>query len=300
MKTIIISTILLFVIAYGNAQVKVFSGGKVTLGSTFDPTNKGVNHMIVGGKTTFSDNTSFSYCAMIRGNHMSSTASQPDYTFWGDDDCGMFRPNTNTLAFSTNGLERLRISSTGNVGIGTISPTKKLDIYGTVRFQSGYGNLLIDNSGYLGIITISPETDWYGNLGSQNSKWATIWGQHVFYDMLTDYSDLTIKENIEQLDGSLEKIKMLNGKTFDVKYDYYASAGSELISNTQNLYKNKIGLIAQELQTVYPQLVFENDSGLLSVNYIGLIPVLVEAIKELEVKVSDLKNQLDNCCESTI
>lgn len=50
------------------------------------------------------------------------------------------------------------------------------------------------------------------------------------------------------------------------------------------------------MQEVYPQLVFENEGGLLSVNYIGLIPVLVEAIKELELQISDLKTELEYCC----
>lgn len=220
MKKNLIFCLAFLAVSFGYSQIKVFPGGKVSIGSTYDPDNKSVNHLVIGSKTAFSDNTTFSYCAMIRGNNSNSTASLPDYTFWGDDDNGMFRPGTNTIAFSTYGYERLRISSTGNVGIGTTSPSKKLDVNGGVRFQSGYGNILVDNSGYLGIITITPETHWYGNLGSTDKKWATIWVQHVNYDLLTDYSDLAIKENIQPLSESLEKVKLLNGKTFDVKQEY--------------------------------------------------------------------------------
>ena len=51
-----------------------------------------------------------------------------------------------------------------------------------------------------------------------------------------------------------------------------------------------LGLIAQELRTVFPELVHESDSGYLSVNYIGLIPVLLEAIKELQERIQVLES----------
>ena len=51
------------------------------------------------------------------------------------------------------------------------------------------------------------------------------------------------------------------------------------------------GFIAQELREIYPNLVFEDEEGYLSVNYIGLIPVLLEAIKELKSEINDLKGK---------
>jgi len=54
-----------------------------------------------------------------------------------------------------------------------------------------------------------------------------------------------------------------------------------------------LGLIAQELQTVLPELVHESDSGYLSVNYIGLIPVLLEAIKTQQAGISHRDARID-------
>jgi len=58
--------------------------------------------------------------------------------------------------------------------------------------------------------------------------------------------------------------------------------------NSQVFQKKHYGLIAQDLQKLYPDLVYQNDSGYLSVNYTGLIPILIESIKELKSEINIL------------
>jgi hypothetical protein len=57
---------------------------------------------------------------------------------------------------------------------------------------------------------------------------------------------------------------------------------------------NKIGLLAQEIEEVFPELVreAEDKDGTLSVNYQGLIPVLINAIKEQQDQIEELKSLL--------
>lgn len=57
--------------------------------------------------------------------------------------------------------------------------------------------------------------------------------------------------------------------------------------------KKQIGFIAQELQSYYPELVREDRNGLLSIDYIGLIPVIVEAIKDQDCIITDLKVEIE-------
>jgi hypothetical protein len=96
----------------------------------------------------------------------------------------------------------------------------------------------------------------------------------------TAFSDERLKDNIKPIENSLESIKKLNGVTYDWK------------SNG----KSSIGVIAQNIQEVYPELVkevqpIEGDEKMLTVNYDGLIGVLIESIKELQAEVETLKNK---------
>lgn len=97
-------------------------------------------------------------------------------------------------------------------------------------------------------------------------------------------SDINLKENIKPLDNSLSKILKLQGVTFDWKED------SETRQYT-NL-KEDIGFIAQQVQEVMPELVRKNDNGLLSLRDKGITALLVEAIKEQQKQIDELKAKL--------
>jgi hypothetical protein len=86
------------------------------------------------------------------------------------------------------------------------------------------------------------------------------------------YSDKSLKNNIEPLSNSLDKINQLQG----VKFNWNEST------------ETSIGLIAQDVEKTIPELVSEVDN-IKTVNYISLIPILIEAIKELKLEIEELK-----------
>lgn len=90
---------------------------------------------------------------------------------------------------------------------------------------------------------------------------------------ITITSDLSLKTNIKPLEGSLAKILGLRG----VEYDRI------------DCNKHQLGLIAQEVEEVLPEIISENDKGLKTVEYTAIIPVLIEAIKELKAEIDELK-----------
>ena len=92
-------------------------------------------------------------------------------------------------------------------------------------------------------------------------------------------SDRRLKENITKIESPLEKIQKLNGYTFDWKKDG----------------RKDIGVIAQEVEKVFPALVATNkETGFKSVEYGNLVAPLIEAVKELATKIEDIvKNYTD-------
>ena len=95
-------------------------------------------------------------------------------------------------------------------------------------------------------------------------------------------SDIRLKENIQPIQNALSKVETISGNEYDWK------EGFEEIHTKKG---NDIGVIAQEIQKILPQAVIERDNGYLGVNYEKIIPLLIEAIKELSAKVDRLENK---------
>ena len=87
------------------------------------------------------------------------SAAAPSYTFTGDTNTGIFSPAADTIAFSKGGAEAMRIDSSGNVGIGTSSPSVKLEVAGELKVGTG-GTGAIN-----GVITIN---------GSGNASYGSV------------------------------------------------------------------------------------------------------------------------------
>lgn len=103
-------------------------------------------------------------------------------------------------------------------------------------------------------------------------------------------SDLFMRNMIN---GMLESSNDLTD-TQAVTGDDISESISEICKNNPVLQKTHYGFLAQEVQQVYPDLVYENTDGYLSVNYVELVPILMQAIKELKAEVDNLKSNGNN------
>lgn len=97
-------------------------------------------------------------------------------------------------------------------------------------------------------------------------------------------SDLRYKTNISPIRNSLDKIMLLQGVT----YNWRQSAFTELNFSDSR----QIGFIAQDLEKVFPEMVFTDDRGYKSIDYSRLTPVLVETIKEQQKQINDILAKL--------
>ena len=201
--------------------------------------------------------------------------------------------------------------TTGNVGIGTTitSPTNKLEVGGSVRI---YGALL-DSAGSSGSspqvlqsvgtgiswvtfssgsVTVSDDTSTnatrypiFEDVTSGNSTTINVSSTKLTFNpstgtlsatVFTSLSDANKKTNIRPIENAIEITKKLEG----VRFDWIDSGAPS------------IGVIAQEVEKVLPELVVESD-GTKSVSYGNIIGVLIEAIKEQQIRIEELERKLN-------
>lgn len=121
-------------------------------------------------------------------------------------------------------------------------------------------------------------------------------------------SDESVKKNIQTVDKSLDKLKQLKSVTYNFKGVTEEDDNSEpSISNKTGLIektvfkpknnkdsygRNYYGFLAQDIQKLFPDLVYKDSAGMLGVDYIGIIPLLVNALNEQETKITDLESRL--------
>ena len=89
-------------------------------------------------------------------------------------------------------------------------------------------------------------------------------------------SDARLKANIISLGATLSKLLLIDGKSYTMKKNG----------------KQKIGVLAQDIQKVFPELVSTDDNDMLTVNYQGLVPVLINALKEQDKKFKEQEDKM--------
>jgi hypothetical protein len=175
--------------------------------------------------------------------------------------------NVNNAGASPVATEHMRIIANGNVGIGKTNPDAKLDVNGVINCVG------IISSGWLGIGTAP---------GASIHTTGTIWAAGVSVNgtitaiSFNATSDYRIKDNVRPLTDCSFTVDHLRPVTYN---------------NNQSNNKQDIGLIAHELQEHYPFLVNGEKDGEhnQSVNYTGLIGLLIHEIQQLKQRVSVLE-----------
>jgi hypothetical protein len=99
-------------------------------------------------------------------------------------------------------------------------------------------------------------------------------------------SDRRLKENITNITNALDKVEQLNGVEYDWTEEYIKAHGGE---DGYFVRKHDIGLIAQEVEKVLPEIVAENNEGFKAIKYERIVALLIEAVKDLNDQIKELK-----------
>jgi hypothetical protein len=188
----------------------------------------------------------------------------------------------------TGKVNAMTFKTGGNVGIGTTEPDYKLDVTGGVRFN-------IPKSG--------EHQDWRVNSSDEHIALYVSGGGGIGIRKkdIGDFSfyvngkagglgswfgsDRRWKKNVQLIPNALDKISNLNGISYEWKNKEFPN---------KNFDKGRqLGLVAQEVEKYFPELVKEGPNGYKHMNYNGLVGVVIEAVKELKAENDIVKNNND-------
>jgi len=171
--------------------------------------------------------------------------------------------SSSTANTSANGL--LYVANTSASTTGTVA---------TIQSNSTAGSgITVLANGFIGVGNASP------------TVMLDVTGDAKVNGKLLSPSDIRLKTKVETLTNVLSKLEQMRGVSY------------EFINQTKYAKGPQVGVIAQELQKVFPELVMTGSDGFLSVNYTQLTAVLIQAVKEQQTEINELKEQMKRVME---
>lgn len=298
-RLLVVASVTLLISHNANAQLYMDSNGKTSLGD-YSSSNDGTLNVTSTSNTLKAYyltrlNTRSHLCAL--GINNTTHATLPPYTipnYFGIEVGCENNANSSTFGISTSVSSEGTFSTGRAYGLlseaGQSTPGWNFGICTAVTGENNGTGIFASAGGY-----------WDGY--NVQGRWAGFFDGDVkvvgdmYATSFTTLSDYRLKENIRQIkDGTLDKIMGMNVVSYKLKNievdmgDTATSVYYAYPKDSRILKTDHYGLIAQELQEIYPDLVYEESDGYLSVNYIEIIPLLIKSIQELRLQVDELTN----------
>ena len=188
----------------------------------------------------------------------------------------------------------------GNGGLDVTGAMTVGVINGNTEFHTNstnQGKFYVKNSGSNNNVIIHSGLNEYGYLGDDTRRWWSLNIYKGYSNQWNTYSDIRLKENIRFLNSeeTLEKLLTLRGVQYDAKEDTPLYTTSENASPGDN--ENILGVIAQEVEKVFPGILGSESGGYKTVQYDKFVPVFIEAIKQIKIEkdkeIEELKKEYD-------
>lgn len=274
-KLLIFLTIFLAFYANLNAQFKQKSNGYIGIG-TVNP----VEQFQIGDRWTFHNGGT-----KIIGYNYGHNGS--DYK--------IVSAHSSLLKFDSDGDIVFAVSAYGSAGSIITNWKFPLEIKnnGNLIFHGSGCDLLIERLG--SSIVMKPQYNNWGYLGTSENYWGLLYCNNIFYKgSIIKIYDQNVKEDVQPIENALSKINSLKGISYKLEGSKHKSTNCPSQTELVNQCDKDLGFSAQELKEVVPEaVVYNSESGLYGIDYIKLVPLLVEAIKEQQVQINELKSTIE-------
>ena len=270
----------------GSAQIDgslLGSNKTITIGST--STTLGGTSTTIAGLTSV---TSTTFVGALTGNASTATTLATARTINGTS----FDGSANiTIPNLVSGSSQIDVASTtGDIALGTRTSGNYV-----ASLVEGTGVTITNNSGEGTTPTIAIGQAVATNSEVQFAKLGVGGAHDATYELkvtgdigatgdIVAYvsSDERLKNNVEVISNPIEKVQSLRGVTWE-----WNELASDAVKQSPN-----VGVIAQEVEKVLPQLVHDRENGFKGVDYAKLTGLLIEAIKEQQKQIDELKSKL--------
>ena len=263
--------------------------GSYSISMGFDTTASGHSSTSMGIFTSASGYSSIAMGANTTASYFYSTAMGYNTTASGISSTSMGYESIASADYSTATGRATTASGANSTSMGhsTTASGSNSTAMGRETTASDYASLVIgqfNSSGSSATSATSFNTSntafVIGN-GTDSSNKSDAFkvmfnGDTTVGGDITISSDARLKSNIVSLGSTLSKLLLIDGKS-------YEKDG-----------KQRIGVLAQEIQEVFPELVIEDGNEMLAVNYQGLVPVLINALKEQDKIIKSQEERLTN------
>ena len=290
----------------GTERMRIASTGEVGIGSTSTTYKLNIQNSSTtafDGMQVAGDNASYNLV------FQSGSVSASGTLFGVNKARGQFISSNNSpiaigtldgfpLVFGTSSTAAMRIDSAGNLLIGNTSGfTSKLSVTQTLTGERGISSVTPASYGsaaFRSLASATASTGWYHLFGTSSTDTVSdiiIYGNGNIQNTNNSYgaiSDIKLKENIVDATPKLDKLMQVKVRNYNLKGGYEKH--------------KQIGVIAQELETVFPGLIEEtqdrgeNDEILetttKSVKYSVFVPMLIKAMQEQQALITDLTTRL--------